>query len=61
VQPLVRILEEIYGSEKESKLAYIIVNKRTNSRFFKPSASTYINPKPGTVIDTGVTMKNRNE
>lgn len=60
VDPLLAKLKEIYG-DVEPKLAYIIVNKRTNTRVFKKSGSTVINVKPGTVVDREITLPDRNE
>lgn len=60
VQPLISKLRSIYGSE-EPKLAYIIVNKRINSRMFKMTGSRYDNPKPGTVVDRVITLPERND
>lgn len=38
-------------------MAFIIVKKRISTRFFLPNSRTksYVNPPPGTVIDTTVT------
>ncbi|EFO84985.1 hypothetical protein CRE_03804 [Caenorhabditis remanei] len=46
---------------KSVKLAFIIVTKRVNMRILKQgaSASTAINPDPGTVVDTVVTRPER--
>lgn len=60
VDPLVEQLKKIYN-EDVPKLAYIIVNKRTNTRLFKGSGSTIVNPKPGTVVDREITQPDRNE
>lgn len=60
VVPLVAKLKSIYGGA-EPKLAYIIVNKRTNTRLFKKSGLNFINPKPGTVVDRTITLPERNE
>lgn len=59
VIPLQRMLTQF--SDNEPKLAYILVNKRTNARFFKPMGNTFVNPKPGTVIDQDVTSYDRRE
>lgn len=48
-------------SDNEPKFAYILVNKRTNARFFKSMGKTFVNPKPGTVIDKEVTSYDRKE
>lgn len=60
IEPLLIKLQHLY-EEKEIQLVYIIVNKRTNTRMFKPSGSTFINPKPGTVVDRKITLPERNE
>jgi aubergine len=60
VDPLIASLKEIYGGE-EPKMAYIIVNKRTNTRVFKKLGSSVSNPKPGTVVDRRITLPDRNE
>lgn len=60
IEPLMVKLRRIYD-EQEPKLAYIIVNKRTNTRVFKPSGSMFINPKPGTVVDRVITLAERND
>lgn len=60
IKPLLQELKKVYCDE-EPKLAYIIVNKRTNSRFFKKLGSMHTNPKPGTVVDRMVTLPERNE
>lgn len=60
VEPLLGKLRNIYG-DAEPKLAYVIVNKRTNSRMFKKVGSSYSNPKPGTVVDREITLPERND
>ena len=60
VDPLLEQLKKIYN-EDTPKLAYIIVNKHTNTRLFKKSGSTVVNPKPGTVVDQEITQPDRNE
>jgi aubergine len=59
VVPLVSKLRAIYGGN-DPKMAYVIVNKRINTRIFK-KAGAYINPKPGTVVDREITLPGRNE
>lgn len=46
--------EEVYGP-KSVPLAFVIVNKRINTRFFAPTDSGLENPRPGTIIDSVVT------
>lgn len=60
VDPLIEKLKQIYEGA-EPKLAYIIVNKRTNTRILKKVGSTVVNPKPGTVVDREITLPDRNE
>lgn len=45
----------------EFKMAYIIVSKKINTRFFQSSGNDVKNPSPGTVIDNTVTLKERYE
>lgn len=45
----------------EFKMAYIIVSKKINTRFFQSSGNDVRNPSPGTVIDNTVTLKERYE
>lgn len=52
VDPMLRLLDKFY---KGTKFAYILVNKRTNARFFKQSGDRFFNPKPGTIVDRVVT------
>jgi aubergine-like protein len=61
VEPIVATLRDIYGDKQEPRFAFIIVNKRTNARFFKKSGSQWVNPKPGSIINSGVTMRGRQE
>jgi aubergine-like protein len=61
VDPLLNKLTEIYEGERP-KLAYIIVNKHTNTRLFKKVGSTMMsNPRPGTVVDREISIADRNE
>lgn len=60
VNPILKTLTRIYSAEGKTPLfAYIVVNKRVNARFFKKSGTHRINPRPGTVIDTTVTLSER--
>lgn len=43
------------------KLAYIIVSKKINTRFFQTNGNGVSNPSPGTVIDNTVTLRQRYE
>lgn len=43
------------------KMAYIIVSKKINTRFFQRSGHNVRNPDPGTVVDNTVTLKERYE
>jgi aubergine len=60
VNPLLTKLAFLYGDE-EPKFAYIIVNKRINTRVFSKYGNLHANPKPGTVVDQGITLPGRNE
>lgn len=56
VQQLKATLDKMYvGQQKPYRLAYIIVNKRINTRLFKNRG----NPMPGTVVDDVITLPNR--
>lgn len=62
VEPILQTLKKVYGNAgKKPRFAYVIVNKRTNARFFKKDDSNYSNPRPGTVIDRVVTMGDRSD
>lgn len=43
------------------KMAYIIVSKKINTRFFQCNGHDVRNPSPGTVIDNTVTLRERYE
>ena len=45
--------------EKEVKFAFIIVNKRINTKFIQKAASSHTNPPSGTVVDDVVTLPER--
>jgi len=51
-------LEKI-NKENPPKLAFIIVTKRVNARFFGRDSRGYNNPIPGTIIDSAVTRLRR--
>lgn len=55
VETLVQQLKTQIYKTQPLKLAYIIVSKRINTRFFAPQG----NPEPGTVIDDVVTLPER--
>jgi len=59
VIPMQQMLTKFY--DNEPKFAYVLVNKRTNARFFKPMGNGYINPRPGTIIDQDVTSYDRKD
>ncbi|KAG5672472.1 hypothetical protein PVAND_002599 [Polypedilum vanderplanki] len=59
VEPIIKTLSQIYGSNP--RFAFIIINKRTNARFFKKQGNQFINPQPGSIIDNGVTCKGRQD
>lgn len=60
VEGIRKELEDIYEKRSKGvkpKWAYVIVNKRLNTRFFKGN----FNPQPGTVIDDVVTLPDRHD
>lgn len=61
IEPLMGKLTAMYDGVAP-KLAYIIVNKRVNTRLFKRiGTGPFLNPKPGTVVDRDITLPERNE
>lgn len=51
VQPILETLGKVYSAiGKTPRFAYIIVNKRTNARFFKKEGGNFANPRPGTIM-----------
>ncbi|GBN60497.1 Piwi-like protein 1, partial [Araneus ventricosus] len=42
-----------------ARFAFIVVNKKINTRFFAPTADSYTNPPPGTLVDNTVTRFDR--
>jgi aubergine-like protein len=42
-----------------SKLTFIVVSKRINTRVFQTKQQTYDNPPPGCVVDSVVTLPER--
>ena len=53
-------IRKVFANLKVSpKLAYIIVNKRINSRFYAMKGANYGNPPAGTVVDNCVTLPER--
>lgn len=60
VEQLKELLGHTYGGGENSfKFAYVIVNKRINTRFFTENRNSYDNPVPGTVVDNTVTLPER--
>lgn len=62
VQILEAKLNEIYvenGDGKKPKFAFIIVNKRLNTKIFLKKGSEVLNPVSGTVVDTEITLPER--
>lgn len=55
VDQIKTLCKQIY--KEVPAMAFIIVKKRISTRFFMPNdkAKTYMNPPPGTVVDSGVT------
>ncbi|GFY37292.1 piwi-like protein 1 [Trichonephila inaurata madagascariensis] len=58
VKPFKKVISELL-SDKITKSAFIVVNKRINTRFFAPSGKSYMNPPPGTLVDHTVTRFDR--
>ena len=53
-------IRKVFNNLKiQPKLAFIIVNKRINSRFYAKKGADYGNPPAGTVIDECVTLPER--
>ena len=53
-------IRKVFANLKISpKLAYIIVNKRINSRFYAKKGTDFGNPPAGTVVDNCVTLPER--
>uniref|UniRef100_A0A2H1V8Y3 SFRICE_015587 n=1 Tax=Spodoptera frugiperda TaxID=7108 RepID=A0A2H1V8Y3_SPOFR len=53
-----KALRQLYGPD-EFKMAFTIVSKRINTRFFLEQGSRCVNPRPGTVVDDVVTLPER--
>lgn len=53
-----KVINELL-SNKDTKFAFTVVNKKINTRFFAPSARGYSNPPPGTLVDHTVTRFDR--
>ncbi|GFT86538.1 piwi-like protein Siwi [Nephila pilipes] len=58
VNPCKKVLSSLVG-DKSIRFAFIIVNKKINTRFFTPSGNGYSNPPPGTLVDHTVTRFDR--
>lgn len=55
-----KMLENMYKDTTGGfKFAFVIVNKRINTRFFEEKRGQYENPIPGTVVDDVVTLPER--
>jgi aubergine len=64
VQELKKTLEQVYTDEANMvKFAFVIVNKRINTRFFtkfqERNETKFGNPQSGCVVDDGVTLPER--
>lgn len=55
VPQIVGTIKAKAGQDFNVKIAVVVVKKRINSRFFAKNSGQYVNPIPGTVIDTEVT------
>lgn len=59
---LIETLNKGYEHDNiDFKMAYIIVSKKVNTRFWQSNGNDARNPAPGTVIDNTVTLKERYE
>jgi aubergine-like protein len=53
-------LDEIYSRNRSKlQLAFIVINKKINTRIFSKERSSYENPLPGTVVDDVITLPER--
>ena len=53
-----QMLGAVSELEAETKIVYIVVNKKINQRFFKEGRNGLCNPEPGTVVNQGVVEPN---
>lgn len=60
IAQLKKTLDNVYEGTPP-KLAYIVVTKRVNTRFWQRTSHNVSNPDPGTVIDNTVTLRERYE
>lgn len=58
LQHLLQMLKQYYGAQPV-KLAFVIVSKRINTKFFEPRGNNVNNVPPGTVVDDVVTLPER--
>lgn len=54
-----KVFSDLGPSAANIKLAFIIVTKRINARFFEKINNHYENPQPGTIVDNTVTRRER--
>jgi len=47
------------NSRSKPQLAFIIINKKINTRIFSKERNSYENPLPGTVVDDVITLPER--
>lgn len=53
------IQEAIKSVDQTIRLTMVVVNKRIGARFYMKTMQGFVNPPPGTVVDHGVTRKER--
>ncbi|CAL1299772.1 unnamed protein product [Larinioides sclopetarius] len=58
VEPCKRAIKDLIP-DRNTRFAFIIVNKKINTRFFSPTEQSYTNPPPGTLVDHTVTRYDR--
>lgn len=59
VEVIKDMLSGMYEKDAPCKFAFIVVNKRINTRFFEEIRGKCENPVPGTVVDNTVTLPER--
>lgn len=58
IKNIVDGLRRFYG-EQRFKMTFIVVTKKSNTRFFQKTRGTTTNPRPGTIVDDVVTLPER--
>ena len=55
-------INEIYNKAKQKpKMTIVIVNKRTNQKFFASKQGQYVNPPSGTLIDDEIVEETKSD